>query len=160
LRVKRALSGRPANELPVVSTSDLSRSPRSVLDRVARGERLLVNCHGRPIATLQPLDGVVMQPFTGGAHDIFGWPVGGALEEAGKLSDIHRAMLTYGVIRRLRLTTARPWDRFEGRNFSAALEELGVLGLAKKTERGWELTARGMALREALVQEGGDLSEL
>ena len=50
---------------PEVTTSDLSRSPRRVLDRIAGGERLLVTCHGRPLATLQPLDGVVWQPFAG-----------------------------------------------------------------------------------------------
>ncbi|HZK51905.1 MAG TPA: hypothetical protein VFD47_10120 [Actinomycetota bacterium] len=44
--------------LPIVTTSDLSRTPRRVLNRIARGERFIVCCHGRPLATLQPLDGI------------------------------------------------------------------------------------------------------
>jgi hypothetical protein len=110
---------------------------------------------------LQPLDGVVLQPFTGGAHDIFGWPIAGAHAEAEKLTDFQRALLSQGVLRRLKLAPMRVLDRAATPNYLEELKELGVMGLAKRTERGWELTARGMAIREALVQEvGGDLSEV
>ncbi len=75
------------SSLSVVTTSDLSRSPGKVLDRVARGERLIVCRHQRPVATLQPLDGVVVQ-LGARAHDIYGRPIGGPLEETEKLDEI------------------------------------------------------------------------
>lgn len=74
-------------ELATVTTSDLSRKPGEVLSRVRRGERLVVVRHKDPIATLQPLDGFVSQPFGGAAHDVFGWPIGGLDEEIEKLTD-------------------------------------------------------------------------
>lgn len=82
---------------PIVTTSDLSRSPGEVLDRVARGERLIICRHKRPIATLQPLDGLVLQPFTGNAHDIFGWQVAGAARELAKLTHVQRLLWSMGT---------------------------------------------------------------
>lgn len=80
-----------SESLAFVTTSDLSRTPRAVLERVQRGERLIVSCHGHPLATLQPLDGVVVQPFTDRGHDIFGWPVGDEAKECAKLSELQRS---------------------------------------------------------------------
>lgn len=116
---------------------------------------MLVSCHGRPVATLQPLDGVVVQPFTGGAHDIFGWPAGGALAEADKLTEIQRALLTHGVVRRIRVAPTRLWGPFEEAEVADCVRQIQVEGIAKRTSRGLELTARGMALREALGRRDG-----
>jgi len=43
-----------ASDLPWVTIRDLSRTPGGVIQRVLRGERLIVCRHGHPIATLQP----------------------------------------------------------------------------------------------------------
>jgi prevent-host-death family protein len=137
---------------PEVTTSDLSRSPRRVLDRVVRGERLIVTCHGRPLATLQPLDGVVWQPFTSSVHDIYGWPVTGASDECDKLSDAQRELLRDGV-RGGRLVPARLHGRFEFVDLIRSIENMAVRGLVRKTSRGWELTGRGMVLHETLMQD-------
>lgn len=94
------------DRLPTVSTSDLSRQPHVVLERVARGERLVVCRHKRPIATLQPLDGYVFQPFSGTAHDVFGWPIGGIDAEIAKLSEAQRVLLR-DCYRRWRLWSGR-----------------------------------------------------
>jgi prevent-host-death family protein len=137
--------------LPFVTTSDLSRSPRAVLDRVLRGERLVVSCHGRPLATLQPLDGVVFQPFTGSGHDIFGWPVGGEGEECAKLSQAQRDLLSDGV-KHWRFVLGLLHDKHDFEALVRALDDLGLRGLARKTNRGWEPTGRGMVLHEFLVR--------
>jgi len=136
--------------MSVVTTSDLSRTPRQVLDRIARGERLIVCCHGRPLATLQPLDGTVWQPFTGGAYDIYGWPVGGATKECAKLSEDQRELLSDGV-RQGRLVPMRLNDRYDFPEMIRSIEELELRGLVQRTSRGWELTGRGMVLRETLL---------
>lgn len=139
--------------LATVTTSDLSRRPRDVLSRVERGERLLV-CHWRkPVATLQPLDGYVLQPFGGTVHDVFGRPFGGIDGEIAKLSPAQRALLTDGYRDwRLRPTLVRD---LEFSVLVGALEEMAVEGLATKAWRGWELTGRGLALREALLRREG-----
>jgi antitoxin (DNA-binding transcriptional repressor) of toxin-antitoxin stability system len=151
--------GPGAHHLPLapVTTSDLSRSPRRILDRVARGERFIVYCHKQPVATLQPLDGVVAQPFAAGAHDIYGNAIGSLEEECDKLSETQRALLTTGVDRwkivpgRVNPRVAQPID---WGLLIRSIEEMGLMGLAKRTHRGWELTGRGMMLRETLLQEG------
>ena len=139
--------------LPTVTTSDLSRRPRDVLDRVARGERLIV-CHWKkPVATLQPLDGYVVQPHTGAVHDVFGWPFGGIDDEIAKLDDVERRLLTDGY----KDWRVRP-GRVRGVDFGAtlrALERMRLNGLAVRPWRGWELTGRGLALREALLRREG-----
>ena len=141
---------------PIVTTSELSRSPGEVLERVARGERLIVCRRKRPIATLQPLDGFVMQPFTGNAHDIFGWPVGGAAEEAAKLTRAQRVLLVDGY-RNGRLHISAPGHHFESGEASDGIEDLKLRGMARRTYRGTELTARGMAMRELLLKSLGRL---
>jgi antitoxin (DNA-binding transcriptional repressor) of toxin-antitoxin stability system len=146
----RGTTEHPA--FPEVTTSDLSRSPRRVLDRIARGERLLVTCHGRPLATLQPLDGVVWQPFTGGVHDIYGWSVTGAIEECDKLSEAQRELLREGV-RWGRLVPARLHEDYDFVELIRSIENMHIRGLVRRTTRGWELTGRGMALRETLIPE-------
>ncbi|HYP24448.1 MAG TPA: type II toxin-antitoxin system prevent-host-death family antitoxin [Actinomycetota bacterium] len=135
-------------QLPQVSIRDLSRRPNEVLRRVTAGERLIVCRHKKPVATLQPLDGYVFQPFDGTARDVFGWPVGGIYDEIAKLSEAQRVLLRDGY-RRWRLWSGRvpsdvPGDR------RTMLSDLAVRGLAKKTEFGWELTGRGLAMHEAL----------
>ena len=140
-------------EFPVVTTSDLSRTPRRVLDRVAKGERLIVACHGRPLATLQPLDGVVWQPFTSSVHDIYGWPVTGASDECEKLSEAQRALLSDGV-RGGRLVPTRLLGSFEFVGLIRSIENMAIRGLVRRTHRGWELTGRGMTIRETLTRGG------
>ncbi|CAN5529987.1 hypothetical protein BH20ACT23_BH20ACT23_14320 [soil metagenome] len=135
-----------------VTTSDLSRKPRAVLDRVARGERLIVCRHKQPIATLQPLDGTVWQPFTGGAQDIYGWPVGGAFQECEKLSEAQRELLSDGVSQG-RLVPARLAERYGFVELIRSIENMALRGLVHRTNRGWELTGRGLALRETLMQK-------
>ena len=137
--------------LPTVSTSDLSRRPNDVLGRVERGERLIVCRHKKPVATLQPLDGYVFQPFEGTAHDVFGWPIGGIDDELAKLTELQRALLRYGY-RDWRLWWTRVPAEIEGSRMGA-LDDLIVRGVAKKTSRGYELTSRGLAMHEALARE-------
>jgi hypothetical protein len=121
-----------------------------VLDRIGRGERLIVFRYKTPVATLQPLDGVVVQ--VGSAHDIYGWPIGGADEEVAKLNDEQRELLSRGVVRGLYIRAVRVSERFDWSQVIRSLEDLGLRGLATKTERGWELTGRGMVLRETLLK--------
>lgn len=136
------------NSLPSVSIRELSRSPGEVLARVAAGERLLVCRHGKPLATLQPLDGYVFQPFTGTAHDVFGWPIGCIDDEIAKLSRAQRVLLR-DCYRRWRLWAGRLPDGLR-ENPMGILKDLALRGLARKTTCGWELTGRGLALHEAL----------
>lgn len=137
-------------QLPQVSIRDLSRRPNDVLARVARGERLIVCRHKKPVATLQPLDGFVFQPFEGTAHDVFGWPIAGIDDEIAKLSEAQRALLRdcyrQWRLRPMRLPPNLQWG------YNEALEDLVLRGLAEKTWLGWELTGRGLAMREALVR--------
>lgn len=147
----------PQGSPPIVTTSELSRSPGEVLDRVARGERLIICRRKRPIATLQPLDGFVLQPFTANAHDIFGWPVGGAAEELAKLSHAQRLLLVDGY-RNGRLLISVPGHRFEAGEASREIDDLKLRGMARRvTNRGTELTARGLAMRELLLKDLGRL---
>jgi prevent-host-death family protein len=148
-----------ANEpLPTVTTTDLSRRPGEVLARVERGDRLLVCRQRRPVATLQPLDGYVFQPFTGTAHDVFGWPFGDEAAQIERLSDAQRQMLTDGYRQwRVRLVRVHGVDSDE---LMRSLEDLYLRGLARKTPRGIELTGRGLALREALLRAEGREDEL
>jgi antitoxin (DNA-binding transcriptional repressor) of toxin-antitoxin stability system len=138
------------SSFPEVTTSDLSRTPRQVLDRIGRGERLIVTCHGRPLATLQPLDGTVWQPFTGSVHDIYGWPITGPLDECEKLRDAQRDLLMDGV-RFGRLVPVRLYGDYEFAELIRSIENMAIRGLVRSTNRGWMLTGRGMALREALM---------
>ena len=134
--------------LRTVSIRELSRATAEVTERVEAGERLIVTRHGRPVATLQPLDGYVVQPFTGAAHDVFGWAIGNIDEEIAKLSEGQRVLLRDGY-RHWRLWMGRVPSNVEG-DRGEMLEDLRVRGLAKKTSCGWEPTGRGLALHEAL----------
>ena len=145
---------RRTEPLPSVTTSDLSRRPREVLDRVARGERLIVCHRKRPVATLQPLDGYVFQPFDGTVHDVFGWPIGGMDTEIDKLGEQERALLVDGY-KDWRIRPARIWDLFPGEDMGPRLRQMAVRGLVFKGWRGWELTGRGLALREELLRREG-----
>jgi prevent-host-death family protein len=135
-------------QLPAVSVRDLSRTPREFLDRVAAGERFVVCRHGRPLATLQPLDGYVFQPFEGTAHDLFGWPIGGIDDEIAKLSRAQQVLLR-DCYNRWRLWSGRLPEHLMV-NIMGMLRDLELRGLAKKTDCGWELTGRGLAMHEAL----------
>ena len=90
-----------------------------------------------------------MQPFTGGATDIFGWPVGGAIAEAAKLSEVQRALLTH-CVRELRIVSGRLPDHLRV-DLMPALRDLMVRGLVRKTGHRWEVTGRGLVIHEALA---------
>lgn len=138
------------NPLEVVSVRDLSRNPGDVLERVTRGERFLVCRHGKPIATLQPLDGLVVQPLTGQELDSTGSPLGDASTEAAKLTELQRELLAT-CVRFDRLMVARLRSQPFTREATLALEDLRNRGLVRKTERGLVLTGRGMILHEYLA---------
>ena len=137
--------------LSTVTTSDLSRRPGDVLSRVRRGERLIVVRHKDPVATLQPLDGYVLQPFEGTATDVFGWPIGGIDDEIAKLSRAQRVILVH-CYSRWRLTMTRLWHYCPGANFNEEVRDMHLRGLVVRTELGWELTGRGLVLREELLR--------
>lgn len=135
-------------ELATVTTSDLSRTPGEVLRRVRRGERLIVVRHKDPIATLQPLDGYVSQPFGGAAHDVFGWLIGGLDEEIEKLTPAQRVLLR-DCYKHWRVWPFRLPAELET-DIRGMLRDLTVRGLIKRTDCGLELTGRGLAIHEAL----------
>ena len=135
-------------QLPQVSVRDLSRRPNDVLRRVAAGERLIVCRHKKPIATLQPLDGFVFQPFDGTTHDVFGWPLGGIDDEIEKLTEAQRVMLR-DCYRQWRLRPFRLPEELQD-DIRGMLRDLTLRGLITKTECGLELTGRGLAIHEAL----------
>ena len=137
---------------------ELSRRPGEVLLRVLKGERLIVSRHGHPVATLQPLDGCVTQPFAGREDDLLGSPLGDLDREIAKLRPIEKRMLMDGV----------RWDRVRpgsprGVDFSEAMRTLRdweLRGLARKGRRGWAVTGRALMLREALLEKAGRRAEL
>jgi antitoxin (DNA-binding transcriptional repressor) of toxin-antitoxin stability system len=133
-----------------VSIRELSRDPAGVLARIAGGERLLVCRHGYPVATLQPLDGAVVQPFVGAEFDVEGSLLGDAQGEIGKLTEIQKVLLRDCVNMVGRITTgnvprelsAQAWDGFRS---------LGERGLARRVPgAGWKVTGRGLILSETL----------
>lgn len=145
--VKRCVNDRH----PSVSIRELSRCPGDVLRHVAAGERLFVCRHGKPVATLQPLDGYVFQPFTGTAHDVFGWPIGNIDGEIAKLTEAQRVILVHCYSQwRLRMTRLRHYC--PDASFSEEIRDMHLRGLVVRTEFGWELTGRGLALREELLR--------
>ncbi|MDQ3982186.1 MAG: type II toxin-antitoxin system Phd/YefM family antitoxin [Actinomycetota bacterium] len=114
-----------------MSTSELSKRPAKILGRVARGERFIVCRHNEPVATLQPLDGYVLQPFDGTAHDIFGWAIRGAADEIEKLSEAERRLLLDGY-RDWRLRPTRTTREFDFGVLNRAIEDMGLRGLAER----------------------------
>lgn len=137
-----------------VSMRELSRNPARVIDRVAHGQRLLVSRYGQPIATLQPLDGAVVQPVAGAEFDIDGAPLGDVQDELRRLSDVERALLRDGLNALGRLIPTQVDPRVGPT--TADIEALSVRGLTKRGPRGgWILTGKGSMLREALRQAAG-----
>jgi prevent-host-death family protein len=138
------------SSLETVTTSELSRSPMKVLDRVQRGERLVICRHGLPLATLQPLDGFVLQ-HTGEVTDVYGHPADPVIAETEKLDEVQRELLQ-NAIRHGRIIPSNAKKKFPYERMREAMAELGLLGLAKRENRGWELTGRGFMFHEALVR--------
>jgi antitoxin (DNA-binding transcriptional repressor) of toxin-antitoxin stability system len=121
--------------IAVVTARELSRGPARVLERVARGERVIVARHGRPIATLQCLTGTFFEP---GAEEA-------ALDD---LTQAQQDILHAGVVLVDRLVL-REAGRIDD------LQDLIIKGYAKKTRRGTVLTGRGHILRERLLARVG-----
>jgi prevent-host-death family protein len=131
----------PAGEFQVVTVRELTRRPAEILDAVARGERVIVARHGRPIATLQPLTGPFFEP--------------GAEEEIlEQLTTAQRAILTDGV-RLIDRLVASAGEARAGLDLHQAIRELITLGLAKRSDRGTVLTGRGHLIRERLLARVG-----
>lgn len=148
---------RTTPTLPLVSVRHLSRKPAHVLDRVAAGERFIVTRHGTPIATIQPLSGSVFQPIDQSEHDVYGRPHRDAKHEVARLSDLQRRLLRDAVT----------WDKIiagrvgrAGEDWCAALEEMRLLGLVRRSPRGWVLKGRGLVLREVLLAQAGQLDDI
>jgi hypothetical protein len=115
-----------------------------------RGERLIICRHRRPIATLQPLDGLVFQPLEGRDYDISGSPLGSPSVELEKLSETERALLLDAVSHG-RLVPNRVERDHDTSTYRLALESLVIRGLIKRSSsRGHVLTGRGLVLREEL----------
>lgn len=146
------------SDLPKVSMRELSREPGEVLKKVLRGQRLIVSRHGHPVATLQPLDGCVAQPFTGRENDLLGSPLGDLDREIAKLRPVEKRMLMDGVRRdRLHPYSTR---RVDSSDAMGVLKEWELRGLARRAKRGWVLAGRGLMLREALLEKAGRRAEL
>ena len=136
--------------LETIAVRDLNRRPGEILARVRAGERFVVCHHRRPVATLQPLDGVVVQPFAGSEYDIEGSRLGDARDEAAKLGEVERDLLARGVWRG-RVLAGRIAERWSWGETMGALDELRLRGLAMKTHAGYVPTGRGWLLHEALA---------
>ena len=141
--------------LPTVTIGELNRAPGAVVDRVLRGERLIVVRHRRPVATLQPLNGIVEQPISGQPHDVYGEHLSDELSQLRSLTEIQKAVLrdgiSYGryVIGRIN----SKWSLAETRE---AVDDLLLRGLLTKSPgRGMVLTGRGLVLREELLTIAG-----
>ncbi|MPZ92678.1 MAG: hypothetical protein GEU68_13835 [Actinobacteria bacterium] len=78
--------------------------------------------------------------------------MGGASQECAKLSEAQRALLSDGV-RQWRLVPMRLHERYEFAELIRSIEDMALRGLVHRAGRGWELTARGAALRETLMLE-------
>lgn len=130
--------------LPIVSVRDLVRRPAEVLDRVARGERFIVCRHRRPVATLQPIEGWVVDATGENECDIYGSPLGDQRREAEKLSQTQREMFL-GTNRALRFIHRGHPDHWE------AVADLELRGYARRSKhRGMVMTGRGLAMKEWL----------
>jgi prevent-host-death family protein len=138
--------------LGTVTVRELNRNPAGVLARVNKGERLIVCRNGRPVATLQPLDGTVLTT-TGSYTDVHGAPLGDTTAQLERLSDVQRYLLA-NCIRRWRLF---PWvgNASSFGSVSEAVDDLQLLGYLRKTHLGLEITGRGLVLHEALVTAAG-----
>jgi antitoxin (DNA-binding transcriptional repressor) of toxin-antitoxin stability system len=140
--------------LATVSIGELSRDPRRVLERILRGERLIVCRYGHPIATLQPLDGCVTQPFEGRVGNLDGSPLGDLETQLDELQPIEKELLM-NCIRMGRIVTGGI-GRYEGVGAGDVLEQWQLRGLARVIPGfGTFATARALVLREALLKRAG-----
>ena len=108
--------------------------------------------HGRPIGTLQPLDGLVEQPL-GNAHDVTGSPLLYPHQEIEKLNPVMRELLRDCLVRFDAITISKLQGDAVG--CMAALKELQLRGFIRRTSRGFVLTGRGFVIREALLERAG-----
>ena len=145
--------------LQTVTVRELSRSPGRVLARVKRGERLLVCSNGRPIATLQPLNGVVVQPFEPAEYDTIGSPLSDAADEVGKLNHLQRELL-HSCVLIDRLVPGRVTDKHGLSQVHRAVDGLIHRGLATRSHRGTLVTGRGLILHEHLAANLGGTREV
>jgi hypothetical protein len=122
------------------------------LERVEHGERLIVCRHRLPVATLQPLNGVIRQPFDGRDYDVTGSPLGNMSVEVEKLTELEIQLLI--TSKWDRFVVGRVADVFGWADSVRALEKMRLRGLAERTERGWVPRGRGMMLREELLARG------
>lgn len=130
-----------------VSVAELFKKCSEILDRAMRGERFIICRHQRPIATLQPLNGVVVQPYEGRDYDVNGSPLSDACGELEKLTEAERTLLRDGVSGGRLIFGHGGWE---------AMKSLVVRGLARKSaDRGIVITARGLVLREELLVRAG-----
>jgi antitoxin (DNA-binding transcriptional repressor) of toxin-antitoxin stability system len=119
--------------LESITVGDLSKRMGPILDRVLRGERLLVCRHRRPIATLQPLNGVVLMP-DGTTSDVHGDAIGDVSQEAAKLTETQRELLR-DHIQLGRIVYGRLSSVDQAR-LREALDDFVAQGLADR-RRGW-----------------------
>ena len=137
---------------------ELSREPGEVLRKVLEGQRLIVSRHGHPVATLQPLDGCVTQPFTQTQHDVVGSPLGTLDREIAKLRPIEKRILMKAVRHdRIHPTWVTGFDSGE---VMRVIRDWQLRGLARKSKRGLIVTGRSLMLREALMEKAGLREEL
>ena len=134
-----------------VSATDLNKSWGDLVNRVLRGERFIVCRHGRPVATMQPLDGAVLVPGAA-PTDVMGDLLFDVPSELDKLSDLQQELLR-DHIQLGRIVTSGLTGSPSATERAAALQDLELRGLARHP-RGWgtHLTARGLMLREALLR--------
>ena len=140
-----------------VSVADFARGLGDLLDRTLRGERFIVCRHKRPIATLQPLNGVIVQPFEGLDYDVEGSLLGDVSQELEKLSELQRAILRDAVSNG-RPTSLPLGHPLQGLGIGPALDDLqqrGFLTRSKRRRGGRVITARGLVLREELLTQAG-----
>ena len=145
--------------LDTVTVRELSRRPGRVLARVVRGERLLVCSRGRPIATLQPLDGVVVQPLVPAEYDPKGSPLSDAAAEVQKLSEVQCELLRSCIVID-RFVPTRLGVGYKGEEVARAMDDLIQRGLARHSGRGRLVTGRGLVLHEHLVAKRGGTREV
>lgn len=112
------------------------------------GQRFVVSRYGKPIATLQPIDGFVLDPISGRETDICGSPLGDVGLEVGKLSDVERDLIdrSHHLMNRVTISCSDA-DATVTRK---AMDSLVLRGLLERTSRGLIVTGRGLMIREWL----------
>src|SRR5688572_15106247 len=108
--------------LPTVSIRELARKPGEVLDRVAKGDQLVVCRHNRPVALLRP---------------VLGWPPEDPSIEGNTLTPDQRSLL-------MNTSMVGRFRRTEEKSFPTSVRELELLGLARRVPgQGAFITGRG-----------------